>query len=866
MNTQQPPQFTQEEGLANRQKIAEILREENLPIEVLVEIGNWAEAVITDPGRFPEFQDWLRSQGLDESDIPTEPDFQELSGMVAVGNTAESMMAEGEGAPPPAPEGTVAGPVSPEQLAGMADMGRNGDTMLAHINPEEAAVLKQMGGTGTINPATGLPEYGFFSDLWRGVKNVVKKVAPYVLPAIAIFVPSLIPAIGTAFGASAALAPVVGSAILAGGVTALSGGSIQDVLKSGALAGLGTYLTPVVGKYIGGALGVTSPVLTNVIGSAAFSGGLTALRGGTVSDILKSAAIGGASSYLGQIASQAINGTTTGQKVTNAKITQQAFDDAAFAAADAAALHDQGLSETEIRAALKATGLSDTVSQTAAKLAAGGTLADDIAVKLANSAGSAKALYLDGQTGVQNSVIGGGNVQALETIQRIEDARFIAEDVAQLKAQGLSNAQIKDNLIMAGVDPKVAATASGWASRSVDSIVKDLTNSSTFKGKDFFTPEFNAGTVQRDLGTAPGPKATTPAPTTPTETAPTTPAPTTPTTPAGGNTQYFDDGSTLTTGPSGEVIGSTPATDTGLTTQPTTPPAGEIARPVEPSTPPLETAPVAPTTPTTPANGETYTYDDGSTITIDRNTGAVLSSTPATDTGGYDFGMGSGIGGTPTGTGGNTQYFDDGSSITYDQNGNVIGSTNSDGTPYVPGSNPNLPQNQTGNKTVQFDDGSTITYDENGNVIGSTDSDGNPYIPGSNPNLPINQPVTPAPYVPVPYIPPAPTTPTTDPYAGGAGSYSFGEVTLPNTSQGMNPGFMPGGRDYVTSSPVQAQFDWSKTAYQPGPGYNPALNPQLPQSPWGLQQMYTPMSPEQLLQLTQGANLYAGLLPTAPGR
>jgi hypothetical protein len=37
--------------------------------------------------------------------------------------------------------------------------GRNGDTMLAHINPEEAQLLKSVGGSGTINPKTGLPEF-----------------------------------------------------------------------------------------------------------------------------------------------------------------------------------------------------------------------------------------------------------------------------------------------------------------------------------------------------------------------------------------------------------------------------------------------------------------------------------------------------------------------------------------------------------------------------------------------------------------------------------------------------------------------------------------------------------------------------------
>ena len=46
----------------------------------------------------------------------------------------------------------------------LQSMGRNGDTILAHINPEEAALLKRMGGSGKINPNTGLmsfePGYG----------------------------------------------------------------------------------------------------------------------------------------------------------------------------------------------------------------------------------------------------------------------------------------------------------------------------------------------------------------------------------------------------------------------------------------------------------------------------------------------------------------------------------------------------------------------------------------------------------------------------------------------------------------------------------------------------------------------------------
>jgi hypothetical protein len=45
------------------------------------------------------------------------------------------------------------------QYKNLASKGRYGDTMLAHINPQEAGLLKSMGGAGTINPQTGLREF-----------------------------------------------------------------------------------------------------------------------------------------------------------------------------------------------------------------------------------------------------------------------------------------------------------------------------------------------------------------------------------------------------------------------------------------------------------------------------------------------------------------------------------------------------------------------------------------------------------------------------------------------------------------------------------------------------------------------------------
>ena len=55
----------------------------------------------------------------------------------------------------------------------LSEKGRNGDTILAHINPQEAALLKSLGGAGSTNPETGLLEFGFGSDTEGGADQGV---------------------------------------------------------------------------------------------------------------------------------------------------------------------------------------------------------------------------------------------------------------------------------------------------------------------------------------------------------------------------------------------------------------------------------------------------------------------------------------------------------------------------------------------------------------------------------------------------------------------------------------------------------------------------------------------------------------------
>lgn len=159
--------------------------------------------------------------------------------------------------------------------------GRHGDTMLAHINPQEALLLKLAGGSGTINPETGLPEYFF----------------PLLLPLLA--------GAGGMAGASALGLGTLGTLALAGGLSGL-GGMIGPkdrklgFLKAGllgaamptALGGLGAGLTGMGATTAGKALtsmagsGSLLPMLSGVAGGSAATGssgaanalGLSALK------------------------------------------------------------------------------------------------------------------------------------------------------------------------------------------------------------------------------------------------------------------------------------------------------------------------------------------------------------------------------------------------------------------------------------------------------------------------------------------------------------------------------------------------------------------------------------------------------------
>lgn len=176
-----------------------------------------------------------------------------------------------------------------DMAAQMASLGRFGDDVIVHAqtgelvipkkiledNPEiKEAVFQQLMAQGvedpeqyvvgsnsaSINPETGLAEYGFFKSIRRAVSKVaksVKKVASKVVKVAKKIAPIVLPiALTLAFPALGAYGAALGSGI----GTLVQGGSFKDALKSAALSGLSSA------AFSG---------ISNIGGEGGFTGGFT---------------------------------------------------------------------------------------------------------------------------------------------------------------------------------------------------------------------------------------------------------------------------------------------------------------------------------------------------------------------------------------------------------------------------------------------------------------------------------------------------------------------------------------------------------------------------------------------------------------
>lgn len=119
----------------------------------------------------------IDGQQLDPEDLPE----QMTPEQIAMAAEQFGSFAQTGQMPQPQQQGIAEQFAGPAQMMqpGVADelakYGRNGDTMMAHINPQEAQLLKSLGGSGTINPTTGQPEF-FLKKIGKALKRVVKPV------------------------------------------------------------------------------------------------------------------------------------------------------------------------------------------------------------------------------------------------------------------------------------------------------------------------------------------------------------------------------------------------------------------------------------------------------------------------------------------------------------------------------------------------------------------------------------------------------------------------------------------------------------------------------------------------------------------
>tara|TARA_R100000654_G_scaffold33822_2_gene59182 strand:+ start:1661 stop:2968 length:1308 start_codon:yes stop_codon:yes gene_type:complete len=167
-----------------------------------------------------------------------------------------------------------------EGLATLAALGRNEDTHLAHVAPDEMIVPAQVlrdnpllktyvlnsiskygvdpnkyivgNGDMDLNPLTGLPEFGFLSKVFKKIKKVVKKVAP-----VAMFIPGVGQALGAVGGS---LLGKVGLGNVASGIGSFVG-------KIPGLGGVGNAITAGSGGGLGSALSFGRDAITSGIGS-----------------------------------------------------------------------------------------------------------------------------------------------------------------------------------------------------------------------------------------------------------------------------------------------------------------------------------------------------------------------------------------------------------------------------------------------------------------------------------------------------------------------------------------------------------------------------------------------------------------------
>lgn len=228
------------------------LRDLELPVEVLDVLNDMVDEILAEPERYDEIRAHYKTQDMPDDMLPETFD-PEFFGAL---NMALDEIRATSGAQARAPQGFAMG--------GIASLGRNGDTMLAHVTPAEMKMLKDKGGAGTINPRTGLPEFFSLSKVFKKIGKAVKKFASSTVGKIvvstALFM-TLGPAAAKALSIKSAAAKAAVSGFVAGAGSSLAAGnSFKDSLKAGAIGGISAGALQGISTKLGGPSDITKPL------------------------------------------------------------------------------------------------------------------------------------------------------------------------------------------------------------------------------------------------------------------------------------------------------------------------------------------------------------------------------------------------------------------------------------------------------------------------------------------------------------------------------------------------------------------------------------------------------------------------------
>ena len=241
--TQQDPQQMQQFSSA----VQSGLSAEGMTPEDAQQLLQLIDYIIANAANYPQIRQQLIEQGLaDPEDLPEQFNPQFFAALKA--GLLEFIT-------------SGAGPSMAMAQGGLASLGRFGDTQLAHINPEEAAMLRSMGGRGTINPRTGLPEYFSFKKV---LKTAVRVVGTIALTSVGVPLP-------------------IASAI----TTKVTGGSWKEALISGVTAGVGQAASPFIGDLIGGSLPTALQPYASDVAQGIFATGVGLARGQNLGQALR---------------------------------------------------------------------------------------------------------------------------------------------------------------------------------------------------------------------------------------------------------------------------------------------------------------------------------------------------------------------------------------------------------------------------------------------------------------------------------------------------------------------------------------------------------------------------------------------------